>query len=330
MKPFKTYEEQMKILRSRNLQVPDEAIKILQDENYYNVINGYSKIFLKKDADNKILKPEIYKNNTHIEEVYTLFKLDRQLRNILLEYLLVFESNIKSRIAYHFSEEFIEPHSYLYFKNYSGDLTKTNSILKTISTLSHTMTNNKFQAVQHYIKTHDGVPLWVLINYLTIGNVNHLYHNLNDKVRLEIAKSYSDKVLEQHGKIIERLNITFQVNPKDIDAILHQVNLYRNVCAHEEILYNFKIIKATSLKNIFIGSNYLTGLSLNNPGNKTYFFHFIYALKLFLNKKDFNNMVDRIDGAFEKYKHKFKSISVSDIYIKMQVPSAIDSFSKLK
>ncbi len=49
------------------------------------------------------------------KEVFSLYKLDRKFRNVLLEYLLVFETHIKSRISYYFSEKY-EPHSYLYLK----------------------------------------------------------------------------------------------------------------------------------------------------------------------------------------------------------------------
>ena len=42
-KPFKTYRQQLRILRERNLQIPNghKAMKILKRENYYSVINGY-------------------------------------------------------------------------------------------------------------------------------------------------------------------------------------------------------------------------------------------------------------------------------------------------
>ena len=42
-KPFKTYREQLDILRSRNLIIENEerAIDILRRVNYYNLINGY-------------------------------------------------------------------------------------------------------------------------------------------------------------------------------------------------------------------------------------------------------------------------------------------------
>lgn len=46
-KPFKRYDEQVEILKLRNLTIADEekAISILSKVNYYNLINGYKKYF---------------------------------------------------------------------------------------------------------------------------------------------------------------------------------------------------------------------------------------------------------------------------------------------
>lgn len=46
-KDFKTIEEQIELLRSRGLIIPDEdkAYRYLLTNNYYNIINGYSKFF---------------------------------------------------------------------------------------------------------------------------------------------------------------------------------------------------------------------------------------------------------------------------------------------
>lgn len=51
MKPFKTYNQQLKILRNRGLIISNgsKAIRILERENYYTVINGYKFFFLERD-----------------------------------------------------------------------------------------------------------------------------------------------------------------------------------------------------------------------------------------------------------------------------------------
>ncbi|WP_243729268.1 hypothetical protein [Mycoplasma capricolum] len=53
-KEFKTFEEQIEILKSRGLIISNEqkAIEILKQENYYNIVNGYKDLFLKKSLDN--------------------------------------------------------------------------------------------------------------------------------------------------------------------------------------------------------------------------------------------------------------------------------------
>ena len=47
-KEFKTYEEQLQILRDRGLIIGDvpSAIKVLKRENYYTLINGYKELFI--------------------------------------------------------------------------------------------------------------------------------------------------------------------------------------------------------------------------------------------------------------------------------------------
>ena len=48
MKPFKTYDEQIDILKSRNLEIKDrnKARDLLSQINYYYLINGYKDPFL--------------------------------------------------------------------------------------------------------------------------------------------------------------------------------------------------------------------------------------------------------------------------------------------
>ena len=77
MKEFKTVEEQIDLLKNRNISFNDEekAKKILLNNNYYNIINGYKDLFL---DSNQI----IYKMGTKFEEIYALYEFDRQLRNI--------------------------------------------------------------------------------------------------------------------------------------------------------------------------------------------------------------------------------------------------------
>src|SRR5690606_37201776 len=98
------------------------------------------------------------------------FTFDRELRMVLLKFLLVFENNIKSKIAYRFSERFKQPHAYLQMQNYNKNADKLEKVLQLIAVLSNELSRKSKRngPIKHYLDQHDGVPLWVLVNYLTI------------------------------------------------------------------------------------------------------------------------------------------------------------------
>ena len=92
------------------------------------------------------------------------------------------------------------------------------------------------------------------MNYLTIGNISHLFKILDEDIKMKIAKSYSDKFFREYNL---KVNIQF----KDIEGIVKQVNFFRNVCAHEERLYDFKINDKIKSKNLV--ANYNTAFNKN-------------------------------------------------------------------
>lgn len=70
MKPFKTHNQQLKILRDRGLEVPSEKKRDLENENYYNIINGYKDLFLCIDSRGLPEVPEKFIEGTHFDEVF--------------------------------------------------------------------------------------------------------------------------------------------------------------------------------------------------------------------------------------------------------------------
>lgn len=307
MKPFKTIDEQLEILEKRGLQVNSKSFakEVLLEEGYYNVINGYKDLFL----DCK--KTEKYKKGTEFLDVYYLYILDRTLRSTLLEYLLIFETKIKTRIAYRFSEEFPEPHGYLDIKNYTSRSKKTKDVLTLISSMHNTIkkqVNQSNSPVKHHIQNHDGVPLWVLVKYLTIGNTQYLFNLLNEPIRNSIAKDFSIKYNnEYHTSVI--------VTPDDLDAILKTTNYFRNICAHEDRLYNFKIHKPSKSSKI----SSIIGVE-NKLLDRGSLFTMISFLKIVLSKDDYEVLVDLFDHALNLYSKDFVSISLDNILNEMCFP----------
>ena len=87
--------------------------------NYYNVINGYKNIFLKKDLNDHLTLPEEFKQGTTFEELYSLYLMDFELKKVIFPHLLRFEKLLKTACAYYFSEKYTEPYSFLQMKNLS-------------------------------------------------------------------------------------------------------------------------------------------------------------------------------------------------------------------
>lgn len=123
MKEFKTFNQQLTILRNRGMIVPTDGRpkRFLEQENYYNVINGYKDLFLRKDTHGNAITPETYLPNTHFNELKALFLFDRELRFLFLKYLLIFENSFKTVISYEFSQKYPKANSYLDIANYRND-----------------------------------------------------------------------------------------------------------------------------------------------------------------------------------------------------------------
>ena len=103
-KVFMTTNAQMRLLRSRGLQVSGHYAKqIIEKENYYNLINGYKPLFLDRTYQGQ---DEKYKAGTDLKELYSLFIFDRELRTLFLRSILEIENNVRSVIAHDFSKKY--------------------------------------------------------------------------------------------------------------------------------------------------------------------------------------------------------------------------------
>ena len=73
-KDFKPLDEQVRLLKDRKLIIHNEsdAKLYLLSNNYYNIINGYSKFFP--------LLQDTYTNKTTFDEVTKLYLFDKELK----------------------------------------------------------------------------------------------------------------------------------------------------------------------------------------------------------------------------------------------------------
>ena len=301
MKEHKTFNQQLTILRNRGVVVPTNGKpkRFLEQENYYNVINGYKDLFLVKDSNNLPVEPELYQEGTHFNELKALFLFDRELRILLLKYLLIFENSIKTTVAYEFSKKYPRKNAYLDIANFVDNDPK--KVLQQISILTKTIHDkvDRSGAIKHYIEEHGEVPLWVLVNFLTMGNIANFYNILTDITKNIIAKFYTDKYRTQNK------DNTFRLSSADLSACLKVANLVRNICAHDERLYN------VNLRNVRI-SQIANHFGIRRYDNKR-FIVVILFLKIVLDKKDFQRLYKALMNLFNQYADEFKTVVFDDI-----------------
>lgn len=178
-KIFLTYEQQIdKLVKEKNLIVKNNeyAKEVLRQTSYYSLIGGYKDIF-KNPTTKK------YKDGTQFEDIVELYYFDEQLRELFLKYLIKVENEIKSLISYYFSEVNGEnQNAYLDIHNYNccsqkniRDITKLTDILK-----SYVTKPTEYHYINHAQKKYGNVPLWVLTNALTFGNISKMYVHMEN------------------------------------------------------------------------------------------------------------------------------------------------------
>ena len=307
MKPFKTYDEQVEILKDRGMFFGNEpeALRILERENYYNLINGYKDFFIDKNS-----KCEKFRRGTTFEDIYALYLFDRELRSLLLKHLLAFETSLKSRIAYRFTERYPETHAYLEVKNYSK---KSRNVLDLIAKHFNIIRiqGKQDNAVGHYLKKYEEVPLWVAVNYMSFGHIQYFYTSMKDYDRDKVAKDFSKEFKREYDFD------TAKISPEMLDAVIKTANYYRNACAHGDRLYNFKVLKPA--KSSAISKMLEIENDLISDGN---IFSMVSFLKLVTTKKDYFDFLESLEKLFNKYESSFVSIIFSGALAEMGIPSA--------
>ncbi len=318
-KPFQTHNQQLKILRSRNISITNgsKAKAILIRENYYQLINGYKHIFL-DIVETKKRKEDYYKIGTTFEQIYALYEFDRNLRNVLMKYILMTENSIKSKIAYQFSSECPkEPFSYFNINNYrSHDHQKTTALIAELSSVTKKNTDaaTKSGPFYHYFNEHKELPLWVLITKLTLGQTCSLFYSLKNKTQTEIIKAVLHEFKNNCNVAAQHINPQLYIS--DFSSAINSIKAFRNVCAHEERLYDYE---AKNRNGKPIQTTYFY-LNSPTPPFKGGLFDIILLLRLFLTKKDYKQLLKRLDEELAKLQTELPSNLFSEVTRKMNLP----------
>ena len=219
-KVFKTIEEQIQILISKGLTVEDydKAKEILLRENYF-FLNGYRSPFL-------ITGSKRFVEGSTFEELYSLFTFDRYFRNIIFKNVLIVENNYKSIFSYVLSKKYgYKEKDYLNVNNFNRNKETSRQINDLLRKLKRQIRINGYQhqATSHYINNYGYIPMWVSVKVLSFGLMSELFSILKDEDKEEIASYYC-------------------IDADALQDYLSILSNYRNLCAHEDILFNLECV----------------------------------------------------------------------------------------
>lgn len=297
-KIFKSLDEQIEIMRNKNLIIDDENFvkDILLRENYF-FINGYRYLFMKSMNDRTFI------DGANFREIYALFYFDRQLRNILFKNILTLENNIKSILSYELSRRYgFKEKNYLNPNNFTKDPKKTKQVNDLLKKVKRQINVNGSQhtATKHYQSNYGYIPLWIVVKVLSFGIVGELYTILKKEDQESIAE-------------------LFNVDVESMLTYLPIIANYRNLCAHEDICYEHRtqkeipITKYHDLLNIpKMNGEYIYGIND--------LFALIIILKRLLRNDDFHIMLNEISYELDYLNGRLHSISIGKVLDKMGFP----------
>jgi len=216
-KPVLTVDEQITLLESRGLLIPDKnkARHYLSFINYYR-LSGYT-ICFEEIINGK--RDHHFQKNATFENLLELYDFDRRLRVLVMDAIERIEVAVRTQICLVLANNYNNSHWHL-----KRDL--FNSEFKYYSFLSQCETEqqrSKEPFAEHYKKTYDRpvlLPAWMMIELLSMGTWSKMYENLANR----------------HDR--KKISDTFKLPPMEFESWLHSLTYLRNLCAHHSRLWN--------------------------------------------------------------------------------------------
>ncbi|MDD6812445.1 MAG: Abi family protein [Lachnospiraceae bacterium] len=227
---YTTIEQQIQKLKKQHLIINNEkkAIQALRTYGYYNIINGYRDPYITRTYNEKIYSPDV-----SFEQIYSLFILDRKLRNAVMFSMTDLEEHLRAVVAEIIGESFGTKHDlYLSKTNYRDrhvrniKFTREN-ILKSLTDIAE---SSYKEPVRYYREKHHIVPPWILLKATDFGTlINYIKIFLRPQRESLVSALYDTDSLQLNMDELKDL----------LSDTLSMCLEYRNLAAHGGRIYNY-------------------------------------------------------------------------------------------
>lgn len=227
-KPFRNYDQQILLLKSRGLIIKNEnlAKHQLKTYSYYDLINGnLDKLMASRHPDH-------FNDGVTMNNLVQIRIIEDRIKSVFLQQILMIERTFKSTLSYYISEHYgvdSNPGGYLSKSNYSS--TRSRIVTRTMKALRNICdgnVGNKIQGapIKYYRKNHNHIPPWILVDELTLGETIYWFKGINGSGK----KSISAEMLHLPSSLSTAQQL--EVFQTTIDIIRE----FRNLFAHNSVL----------------------------------------------------------------------------------------------
>lgn len=243
---YRTPREQVDLLINRKLKFKNEedAVRILEKINYYNLLNPYGKLFFKEK--------DLYLEKAYFEDIYNFYKFDKKLSGLFLVYILHIESSLKTAISHVISAKGSNGHkeeSYLDIsifenKNSKKTIEEKEDNQKFLDNLKETINNSNKKYIKHNRKKYNNVPFWVLCNEMYFSETIYYYEKLLEKDRNKVSS-----LMRGQNKDVKLILRQFK-------SVIYMIRDLRNLIAHDEVVYWFRPLNDKGQPRFYGFNNY--------------------------------------------------------------------------
>lgn len=229
-KPPLTYTEQIELLKSRGMIIPDEkrAERLLANISYYR-LSAYMLPY--KQREKEIIL-DTFREGTTWDMIYNLYVFDRKLRLLVFDAIERLEIAIRTQIIYQLSHKygshwqdrqdiFNRPTEKTLRDGRKVSIDVFGDIQKHIKEQLHSNKAETF--IRHYCSKYDtpeNPPSWMSVEIMYFNHLSRICTGLKQRADINGIASY------------------FALPPKTFCSWLHTMNYVRNICAHHARLWN--------------------------------------------------------------------------------------------
>ena len=196
-----------------------------------------------------------------------------------------------------------EEKNYLNPNNYTEDILKARQVHDVLNKMRKQLAFNgkKHSATMHYITNYGYIPMWVLVKVLSFGLMSEYYAILKLEDKEEIAKLY-------------------KMTPEEMETNLYLLANFRNLCAHEDILYDHRTQR--SIQDNYI-HKYLEIEKIEGEYKygKNDLFALMIIFKYMLSKDEFREMIRELSYEIDILEEKIKIVPVKMILNRIGFPT---------